>query len=457
MPKAKSSAPFVVLTAVALATLTGMWLWHAADKRADQKTFIETQVATVVQNKQRNIEALFDSLYQNLRTISLLPSVRSISGGNRANENEDIVASKRFTPDARETVQQLFNNLRGNVNVSEVYAVIEGLDAQKGQVPFFMYDTVHFGDVKAESETPKGGDTPEPDESAEYAYFPRQMARIKQGHPRFSFTSAEQIPAYLSPLMTTCDNTQYVSKSTGNVHETDGLLYSVPFYRADNQEFRGVIAGILRRNVLEAALLDVPFIPVTPDDLAKQKKEGWSLPAPTQFMLSNESHGIRIFDRRNAELPNLLAQGVEGRNSFHVKLSVQGEPWVLHYFLPESSIQAATADSDRSFLWQLLLVVGVAIAVAALLRTLAGIRTAATEFGQVFAALANGNLTRRVQGNLTGGMRQLQIDADHTIDKLNGIVVQIQSASSTINAAATDITQAMPTSAMARTPRFQAW
>jgi methyl-accepting chemotaxis protein len=218
------------------------------------------------------------------------------------------------------------------------------------------------------------------------------------------------------------------------------LLYSVPFYRADNQEFRGVISGILRRNVLEAALLSVPFIPVTPDDLATQKKEGWSLPEPAHFMLSNEAHGIRIFDRRNADLPNLLAQGTEGRNSFHVKLNVHGEPWVLHYLLPEASIQAATADSDRSFQWQLLLVVGVVIAVGFLLRILAGIRTAAAEFGQVFAALSNGNLTRRVHAHLTGGMHQLQIDADNTIDKLNGIVVQIQAASSTISAAATDIT-----------------
>jgi methyl-accepting chemotaxis protein len=184
----------------------------------------------------------------------------------------------------------------------------------------------------------------------------------------------------------------------------------------------------------------VPFIPVTPEDLATQKKEGWSLPEPAQFMLSNEAYGIRIFDRRNAELPNALAQETEGRNRFHINLNVHGEPWVLHYFLPEASIQAATADSDRGFQWQLLLVVGVAIAVGVLLRILAGIRTAAAEFGQVFAALSTGNLTRRVHGHHTGGMHQLQIDADNTIDKLNGIVVQIQSASSTISAAAADIT-----------------
>jgi methyl-accepting chemotaxis protein len=112
----------------------------------------------------------------------------------------------------------------------------------------------------------------------------------------------------------------------------------------------------------------------------------------------------------------------------------------MSYFLPEETIQAATADSDRSFALQMLLVIGVVVAIGFLLRILGGINAAATEFGQVFAALSSGNLTRRVQGSLSGGMRQLQIDADQTVDKLNAIVMQIQSASSTISAAAGDIT-----------------
>ncbi len=434
------STPYAVLAIVAGITLGGMWLWHSSEKRAAQNAFIDSHIATVVHNKQRNLESMFDDLYQNLRTISLLPSVRGITGKNRANEKEDVVASKRFTPDARETVQQIFNNLRGSVSVSEVYAVIDGLDAAKGEVPFFMYDTVHFGEDKAEEEPPKGGDIPEADESAEYAYFPKQMELLKQAHPTFSYTAADKIPVFASPLMTTCDNTQYVSKSSGNVHETAGLLYSVPFYSATTQKFTGVISGILRSNVLEAALLGVPFIPITPDDLTSQKKDGWSLPPAAQFMLSNEAHGIHIVDRRNLTLSTSLAQGVPGRNTFSVKLDVHGEPWVLSYFLPEETIQAATADSDRSFALQMLLVIGVVVAIGFLLRILGGINSAATEFGQVFAALSSGNLTRRVQGSLSGGMRQLQIDADQTVDKLNAIVMQIQSASSTISAAAGDIT-----------------
>ncbi len=435
------NAPFILLSIAATATVAGLWLWHDTERRSAQKTFIDAHVATVVHNKQQSVEKVFDDLYQNLRTISLLPSVRGISGNNRADEKEDVVASKRFAPDAQETVQQIFNNLRSTVSVSEVYAVIDGLDATKGQVPFFMYDTVHFGEVLAPEDAPKGGDVPEPDESAEYAYFPKQIALIKQAYPAFSFTSADQIPAQSSPLMTTCDNAQYVSKSSGNTHETDGLLYSVPFYNATTQKFTGVISGILRRNVLEALLMGVPMIPVTSDEIATQKKEGWTLPAAANFMLTNEAHGIRIFDRRAPELPQLLAHGIEGRNTFQVKVDVHGEPWVLHYFLPEETIAAATAASDRGFYLELLLVIGVFIAVGVLLRILLGVKTASAEFGQVFAALSRGDLTRRVQGTVTGEMRELQTDAHNTIDKLNKIMVNIQSATGTITSAAMDITQ----------------
>jgi hypothetical protein len=116
------STPYALLAIVAVVTLIGMWFWHDSEKRAAQNAFIDAHIATMVHNKQRYLESMFDDLYQNLRTISLLPSVRGIAGKNRANEKEDVVASKRFTPDAMETVQQIFNNLRGSVNVSEVAA-----------------------------------------------------------------------------------------------------------------------------------------------------------------------------------------------------------------------------------------------------------------------------------------------------------------------------------------------
>jgi methyl-accepting chemotaxis protein len=67
------------------------------------------------------------------------------------------------------------------------------------------------------------------------------------------------------------------------------------------------------------------------------------------------------------------------------------------------------------------------------------VRAAVTEIGHVFAALSQGNLGRRVQLRLGGALGTLQTDSNHTIDRLNTMVMHIQGASHTINGAANEI------------------
>jgi hypothetical protein len=333
-----------------LLLLIGVTLWHLDEKKTHEREFIASQMALVLKAKQQALESIFNTLYENLRIISLLPSVRNISGANRASEKEDVVGAGRFTPEGKQTVQQIYNNLRGSVSVSEVYAVLEGLDASKGQVPFFMYDSMVFGHARPAAPLASNADYPEESEAAEYDYFPHQMAAMKQAYPRFTFTQAAQIPAYFSPLMRTCDNAQYLSKSRGNAREAFGMVYSVPFYDAQSERFKGVIAGIVRSNVLEAALVGAPMVPVTSQDFADQKAEGWKMPEASRFVLSNEAYKIQIQDRRSTDLQAQLAQGQDGRNSFHIPLNVHSDsPWVLHYYLPEAMLEDATAESDRRF------------------------------------------------------------------------------------------------------------
>jgi methyl-accepting chemotaxis protein len=429
----------IVLT---LALLAGLWTWRQHQRQAQVQAFIQTQLDTVVRTKQQQLEALFTGLYQNLRTISLLPSVRGISGGNRKSEKEDVVASGRFSVEGRETVQQIFNNLSANVSVSEVYGVVDGLDASRGEVPFFMFDTLVFGDHKAEESKAEGADTPEQSEDAEYAYFPQQIAAIRKAHGTFDFKSIDDVPAYASPLMRTCDNAQYVSRAHGDVQETMGILYSVPFYSAKDQSLRGVISGILRRNVIEAALAGVPLIPVTAADQEAQKKEGWSMPEPARFQLSNAQYGINVGDRRNPGLSDALAKGVVGRNTFHLPLHVQSDsPWVMHYYLPEALIEEALQESDRAFYILVAVVLCVLSVAVVSLALLNGIRKAVGEIGEVFAALSRGDFTRRVRGRHKGALAQLATDSNQTIDKLNEIVQRIRSASDTLSTAAHDIVQ----------------
>lgn len=121
-------------------------------------------------------------MYEGARTISLLPSVRQIQGSNRASADEDVVKERRFSEDAHTTVQQIYNNMANNVSVSEVYGILEGLDYKKGQVLFFMYDSVIFqnGDNSDSVEKAKTADTPEESEEAEYEYYPKQIDVLKK-------------------------------------------------------------------------------------------------------------------------------------------------------------------------------------------------------------------------------------------------------------------------------------
>jgi hypothetical protein len=97
------------------------------------------------------VGAALRSIYENLRTLSLLPSTRTIA---RHGEN--------LSDEARLTFQQVYNNLAGSVSVSEVYILPADLDPEKidpvtgkPQAPILMFDEL-IVDVRDryEQETP---------------------------------------------------------------------------------------------------------------------------------------------------------------------------------------------------------------------------------------------------------------------------------------------------------------
>ena len=121
----------IALVAVFAVALTVLIRWHVAERADIEARFLHEQV-TIAEAKRDQVASTLTEVYQNIRTLTLLPSVRGIVGGNRSDEDEDIVLSGRFSEEGRTTVQQIYNNLASRVSVSEVYAVVEGLDAGRG-------------------------------------------------------------------------------------------------------------------------------------------------------------------------------------------------------------------------------------------------------------------------------------------------------------------------------------
>lgn len=330
------------LPGVVLATLAaGYAFYHfnnqlSAAKLEAVDQYVAVDVKEQLRDKSSEVGRLLSSVYENARMISLLPGMRAIHSENRHNDQEDIVATGKLSAHDYDTVQQIYNNLASNVSVSEVYAVMDGFDASQGEIPFFMFDSLIVGGgVQAEAgEEVATADTPEESEAAEYAYYPTQLALLKSRFPTFTFTSLEQIPVIASPSMRTCDNTQFPSISKSDVHDSYGILFSVPFYNNDKQ-FSGIISVVVRTNVLEAALVGAPFVIVTPEDAERAAQENVSAPPVSSLVLTNKLYGLTIADRRNAGVEEKIKDISQvDKRVFTVAVpSPTGMQWDLSYYL----------------------------------------------------------------------------------------------------------------------------
>ena len=296
--------------------------------------------------KARAMEAALRQIYQGARTIALLPEVRALTGGNTPKDAPENWGATRFPPGTRQTVQQLYNNLATNVSVSEVYGVLTGFDPKKGETPFFMLDELILQEGAATPEAAKekthDPDRPEEFEDEEYAWLAGQLAEFARTTPQFSARSLDEMPLAVSPVMRTCDNSQYTSLARGQVTDAAGVLFAVPMHHPTG-ELSGLIAVIVRTNVLEALLLGVPAVIVTPEDAARATREGWSLPAdPGPYLLVRATSGLRVHDRRATALGilSLDAPGLQARD-----LAMPGMPgWKLYKQADAAGLAAELAE-----------------------------------------------------------------------------------------------------------------
>ncbi len=223
-------------------------------------------------------------IYQNVRTIAMLPDVRAME---RHAENTG--------PNAKETIQQIYNNLWSNVQVSEIYFVPASFDPSKtdpvtGQpeAPALMYDEMITGKVekpKAESDT-AAAPVGEPQiETEEYATIVRQIDYFRNNFKTITSFEGLNAPIVGSPSVVTCDNSQF---DTSHVEQDrKGVVFSVPYYDADGN-FAGVVSAIVRSNILAEYLPRADTAMVFPDyNLVVLSRE----PGQAQASLSSVSRG----------------------------------------------------------------------------------------------------------------------------------------------------------------------
>lgn len=196
----------------------------------------------------------FKQVYQGLRTISFLPSIKSIDRHG-----------KTIDGNARESIIQIYNNLRTNVTVSEVYIVPATLDPEKIdpetgslETPILMFDdavAAHEDGSGAQDQVTSVSQAERADELEiqEYRQLRTQMDYLRAHYPLASSITTLDLPFIGSSTVITCDNTDY--DRTKSDADRTGVVLSVPFFGTDSV-FKGTVTAVVRSRVLQTMLPD---------------------------------------------------------------------------------------------------------------------------------------------------------------------------------------------------------
>jgi methyl-accepting chemotaxis protein len=240
----------ILMAGVAIAG--GVQLKYNADYNAAIKYYVDkSQKETDAQAQQ--VADSFKLLYQGIRTISMLPSIKEI---DRYGTNLDS--------NARESIIQIYKNLRSNVTVSEVYIVPldiepEQIDPLTGslETPILMFDDAvaehqaeEAGEEEAKITTIAQAEKEEAVEIYEYRALKEQMQFLKKNfysQPKDKL----QLPMIGSQSVLTCDNSEF--EKTSHLPDKAGVMLSVPFY--DNAGvLKGSVTAVLRDSIIRSML-----------------------------------------------------------------------------------------------------------------------------------------------------------------------------------------------------------
>ncbi len=208
------------------------------------------------------IEATFAQIYQNIRTISKLPSVRTIDRH-----------AKNLSLNDRIAIQEIYNNLASNVAVSEVYILPLDFNPEridpvtgKNEEPIIMFDQMIVGRtaddylVKEESED-ESADSSVPQveeiEFHEYRQMAQTLAWLRQEHSAWKEGTGMDLPAVSGSEVITCDNSRYSPKNPRD-SDRSGIIYSVPFYDMDGK-LKGMVSAIILTPVIQELLPDAHY------------------------------------------------------------------------------------------------------------------------------------------------------------------------------------------------------
>jgi len=249
----KRNTTLILILLISLFIVGGLWLKYRSDI-AVLKTNYKKEKAAEVMAVKMNLEEKFRYIYQTIRTMSLVPGVRKI---DRYAEN--------FDPDAKATIQQLYNNAFLNIQLSEIYLLPKTLDAdkidphtKKPEEPIVTFDELIVGDQKKEEkeEVKKLEEV----EIYEYRLMKTQLEDLARRFPKSSSFNGLEVPLVSGPEVITCDNSEFTQADfdAKNDGPRSGIVFTVPMYDA-NGDFNGGVSAVVRTNVFRKLFPDTSF------------------------------------------------------------------------------------------------------------------------------------------------------------------------------------------------------
>ncbi|MGX5800525.1 putative bifunctional diguanylate cyclase/phosphodiesterase [Bradyrhizobium sp. Arg314] len=260
----------------------------------------------------KTVEDALRAIYENVRTLAYLPSVRNLDrhGTNLGDEG-------------RATIQQIYNNLASNVSISEVYFLPLDFDPDrfdpvtgKPEEPILQFDQL-IVNARARSDAAGSGKQSklsgveltrpaEEIETYEYHELVKQLAWLKANYPDSSGIDGLNVPIIGTKELITCDNTDFIH--SGDDADRSGFILSVPVFAADGS-LRGSVSAIMLTSALRKLLPGNDYVIVNSDygfesdqhrlstSLAAHSK---SFTAPDPALIYSEVIPLSLNDPRSA-------------------------------------------------------------------------------------------------------------------------------------------------------------
>lgn len=257
---------FLAIGGLAAVVAGAVHLHTRASVRLLKQDYI-AKASVEAQDAAKGIDQSLELIYQNLRTLASLPSVRGI---DRHGDN--------LSPEARVTLQLIYNNLANSVSISEVYVVPASLNPDRldpvtgrGEEPAIMFDSLilNAGAGLSEDQRETEPDTvsqterngPAEIELFEYRALAAQAEWFKANYPDNRAIKGLKVPVLSSAEHITCDNTYFIK--SGLDEDRKGVIFSVPFFDSRGK-FAGMVSAIVLRRSLAGLLPGKNYALVNP-------------------------------------------------------------------------------------------------------------------------------------------------------------------------------------------------